>query len=55
MTVSLSLSDMEEDGESKCSVLVAMMQEHRRSNKQQAVKELQIGFVVYKVSLWIGW
>ncbi|XP_045616999.1 calpain-A isoform X2 [Procambarus clarkii] len=48
--LTLTDPDMEEDGESKCSVLVAMMQEHRRSNKQQAVKELQIGFVVYKTS-----
>ncbi|XP_050697521.1 calpain-A-like isoform X2 [Eriocheir sinensis] len=31
-----------------CSVLVGVMQEHRRSRKDFGVKMLQIGFVVYK-------
>lgn len=39
--------------EDRCSVLVALMQEHRRSKKYFGVKMMQIGFVIYKVS-WLG-
>lgn len=35
--------------EGKCSVVIAMMQEHRRSQRHLGVKTLQIGFTLYKV------
>lgn len=36
------------DSEGTCSVVIALMQEHRRSNRNVKVKSLQIGFVLYK-------
>lgn len=38
------------DVEGKCSVVLALMQEHRRSQRHLGVKTLQIGFILYKVS-----
>ena len=35
--------------EGKCSVVIALMQEHRRSRKKVKVKALQIGFILYQV------
>ncbi|XP_069954172.1 calpain-A isoform X2 [Cherax quadricarinatus] len=40
--------DTEESGEGRCSILVGLMQEHRRSHRHTSVKMLQIGFVIYK-------
>lgn len=37
------------DSEGKCSVVIALMQEHRRSQRYLGVKTLQIGFIIYKV------
>ncbi|XP_045130569.1 calpain-9-like isoform X2 [Portunus trituberculatus] len=48
----LKVDEAESDGSEglngSCSVLVAVMQEHRRSRRDFGVKMLQIGFVVYK-------
>lgn len=38
------------DSEGKCSVVIALMQEHRRSQRHLGVKTLQIGYILYKVS-----
>ena len=35
--------------EGKCSVVIALMQEHRRSREKVKVKALQIGFILYQV------
>ncbi|KAK3859138.1 hypothetical protein Pcinc_034716 [Petrolisthes cinctipes] len=43
-------SDFNNGDEDRCSVLVALMQEHRRSKKHFGVKMLQIGFVIYKTT-----
>ena len=40
----------DDDGDGKCSVLVALMQKHRRKQKKMGVQELCIGFSIYKVS-----
>lgn len=36
------------DSQGMCSVVVALMQEHRRSKRNVKIKSLQIGFVIYK-------
>ncbi|ELT98268.1 hypothetical protein CAPTEDRAFT_97820 [Capitella teleta] len=36
--------------EGKCSVVIALMQEHRRSHRRVGVKTLQIGFILYQTS-----
>ncbi|XP_013421779.1 calpain-A [Lingula anatina] len=41
-----SIDDLDDEG--KCSVVIALMQEHRRSQRHLGVKMLQIGFVIYK-------
>lgn len=38
------------DGDGKCSVLVALMQKHRRKQRKMGVQDLCIGFSIYKVS-----
>ena len=38
------------ENEGRCSVVIALMQEHRRSRRNVGVKMLQIGFVIYQVS-----
>ncbi|KAF6041126.1 hypothetical protein EB796_000562 [Bugula neritina] len=38
------------DSEGKCSVVIALMQEHRRSQRHLGVKTLQIGYILYKVN-----
>jgi len=38
------------DLEGKCSVVIALMQEHRRSQRHLGVKTLQIGYILYKVT-----
>ena len=38
------------DGDGKCSVLIALMQKHRRQQKKLGVRDLCIGYAVYKVS-----
>ena len=45
------------DGDGKCSVLIALMQKNRRQQKKLGVRDLCIGYAVYKVtayynSLW---
>ena len=40
----------DDDGDGKCSVLIALMQKHRRKQKKMGVQELCIGFSIYKVS-----
>ena len=37
------------DGDGKCSVLVALMQKHRRKQKKMGVQDLCIGYSLYKV------
>lgn len=37
------------ENEGKCSVVIALMQEHRRSQRHMGVKTLQIGFILYQV------
>ena len=37
------------DGDGKCSVLIALMQKHRRQQKKMGVRDLCIGYAVYKV------
>ena len=37
------------DSEGKCSIVIALMQEHRRSRRNVKVKSLQIGFMIYQV------
>ena len=39
----------DDDGDGKCSCLVALMQKNRRKQKKMGVQELCIGFTVYKV------
>ena len=39
------------ENEGKCSVVIALMQEHRRSQRNMGVKMLQIGFIIYQVGL----
>ena len=34
----------------KCSIVISLMQEYRRSQKHLGVKMLQIGYVIYKVT-----
>ena len=43
--------DLEEDddGDGKCSCLVAVMQKNRRKQRKMGVQDLCIGFSVYKV------
>ncbi|CAH1801821.1 unnamed protein product [Owenia fusiformis] len=38
----------EDETKGKACVVIALMQEHRRSKRHMGVKELQIGFVLYK-------
>ncbi|XP_067932406.1 calpain-A-like [Watersipora subatra] len=38
------------DARGKCSVVIALMQEHRRSQRHLGVKTLQIGFILYQVT-----
>ncbi|KAK2186212.1 hypothetical protein NP493_210g00025 [Ridgeia piscesae] len=38
------------ENEGKCSVVIALMQEHRRSRRNMGVKMLQIGFIIYQTS-----
>lgn len=38
------------DGDGKCSVLIALMQKHRRQQKKLGVRDLCIGYAVYKVN-----
>ena len=40
------------DGDGKCSVLIALMQKHRRQQKKLGVRDLCIGYAVYKV-IWL--
>jgi len=39
------------DGDGKCSVLIALMQKNRRQQKKLGVRDLCIGYAVYKVKL----
>lgn len=39
----------DDDGDGKCSCLVALMQKNRRKQKKMGVQELCIGFSIYKV------
>ena len=36
--------------EGKCSVVIALMQDHRRSQRHLGVKPRQIGFIIYQVT-----
>lgn len=40
----------DDDGDGKCSCLVALMQKHRRKQKKMGVQDLCIGFSIYKVT-----
>jgi hypothetical protein len=39
----------DDDGDGKCSCLIALMQKNRRKQKKMGVQELCIGFSIYKV------
>ncbi|KAK4872397.1 hypothetical protein RN001_014426 [Aquatica leii] len=44
----ITLTDIDEDDdESKCTVIIALMQKNRRSKKQMGVEFLTVGFAVY--------
>ena len=47
--------DADDDDTDKVPVLVTLMQEYRRSQRQFGIKMAQIGFLVYKVSLTPKW
>ncbi|XP_064097877.1 calpain-A-like isoform X1 [Macrobrachium nipponense] len=40
--------DDDDENEGRCSVLIGLLQEHRRSLRSLGVKMIQIGFVIYK-------
>ena len=44
----------DDDGDGKCSCLIALMQKNRRKQKKMGVQELCIGFTIYKVYLQDG-
>ena len=44
----------DDDGDGKCSCLIALMQKNRRKQKKMGVQELCIGFSIYKVSGWVA-
>lgn len=39
------------ESEGMCSIVVSLMQEHRQSRRNVKIKRLQIGFMLYKVSV----
>lgn len=41
--------DEDDDGDGKCSCIVALMQKNRRKQKKMGIQDLCIGFSVYKV------
>lgn len=41
--------DEDDDGDGKCSIIVALMQKNRRKQKKMGVQDLCIGFSIYKV------
>lgn len=41
----------DDDGDGKCSCLIALMQKHRRKQKKMGVQDLCIGFSIYKVCI----
>ena len=43
--------DEDDDGDGKCSCLIALMQKNRRKQKKMGIQELCIGFSLYKVCL----
>ncbi|CAB3247107.1 unnamed protein product [Arctia plantaginis] len=46
----ITLRDVDEgDGENKCTVIVALMQKNRRSQRHQGLECLTIGFAVYRM------
>ncbi len=47
---SIALSE-DDDGDGKCSCLIALMQKHRRKQKKMGAQDLCIGFSVYKVAI----
>ena len=44
--------DPELENEEYCSVVISLMQEHRRSQRHLGVKTLQIGFLIYQVTVY---
>lgn len=40
----------DDDGDGKCSFVVALMQKNRRKQKKMGIQDLCIGFSVYKVT-----
>jgi calpain len=45
----ITLSDVDEDEDDKCTLIVALMQKNKRSQKSTGVKCLSIGFALFKV------
>jgi hypothetical protein len=41
--------DEDDDGDGKCSFIVALMQKNRRKQKKMGVQDLCIGYSIYKV------
>lgn len=41
--------DEDDDGDGKCSIIVALMQKNRRKQKKMGIQDLCIGYSVYKV------
>ena len=41
----------DDDGDGKCSFIVALMQKNRRKQKKMGIQDLCIGFSVYKVCI----
>lgn len=49
----ITLVDVDEDDdEGKCTLIVALMQKNRRSQRNMGVEVLTIGFAIYHVSKW---
>lgn len=46
----LTLTEPDEGDSSRCSILLGLMQEHRRSEKHRHVAMLPIALFIYKVS-----
>ena len=49
----VTLSDTDEDGDKVCSFIVQLMQKDRRKIKDKGGKLIYIGFLVYRVSIYV--
>ena len=46
----ITLLDVDDDEDDKCTLIVALMQKNRRSQRRMGVECLTVGFAMYKVS-----